>query len=294
MAAASPQRAETAAGSSQQGILDPGSLDTNSPAEVAGEPAIEAREQRPGGADPSLQQLAERMDSMRTWAAETQSQIKGLVAANQVINARTEQINALQDQVDLIAGHVAAFNVTPSQIESFPLDGAIGYKPSPEQQSQLFLALADWQAAAKPLEKGQTANIQTRQGGSVQYKYADIASVSEIARSAGSFGLAHFHREISIQGATFIRTYLLHKAGGWVSCDVPLLLRENTLISSLQQWASACTMARRYGLFMILGIAAGEEDDDGAASDGPRRGQAPTTSPAPAARTAPTTRTATR
>jgi hypothetical protein len=66
------------------------------------------------------------------------------------------------------------------------------------------------------------------------------------------------------------------------------------LISSLQQWASACTMARRYGLFMILGIAAGEEDDDGAASDGPRRSQAPTTSTAPAARTAPTTRTATR
>jgi hypothetical protein len=209
--------------------------------------------------------LASRMDGMREWASETQSQVRGLVSGLQVLNNRTAALEELRDAVDLIGqqmGELTSLSSTSAQL-SQETDGAIGYQPSVEQQALLFSALAEWQITAKQLEKSQTANIQTKSGGSVSYRYADIASVSEIARSAGAVGLAHFHREVAIQGQRFIRTYLVHKGGGWLSCEVPLLTKENTLISSLQQWASACTMARRYGLFMVLGIAAGDEDDDG-------------------------------
>lgn len=213
----------------------------------------------------SVSALSARVDSMRDWASKSQSHIKGLLSGMAVLNERTAALEKLAATVDLIGTQVgelsSAAAVHAEQLE--PLDRAIGYRASIEQQQHLFAALAEWQITAAPLEKGQVANIATKSGNTVSYRYADIAAVSEIARSAGACGLAHFHREIVIHGQSFIRTYLVHKGGGWISCDVPLLQRENTLISSLQQWASACTMARRYGLFMVLGIAAGDEDDDG-------------------------------
>jgi hypothetical protein len=220
-----------------------------------------------------IEVLTARMNSMREWAAQTQSQIKGMASGLQVLDERTSQIGTLQECLDAIASQVAEFHHSdPRDV----VDGAIGYHPTPEQQAQLFAALAEWQQGAATLDKGQVASIKTRAGDEVSYRYADIASASVIARSAGAVGLSHFHREIVIHGQSFIRTYLLHKAGGWVSCDVPLLVKENTLISSLQQWASACTMARRYGLFMVFGIAAAEDDDDGAsAGQRARNGAAP-------------------
>lgn len=243
-----------AAESSHPVSLTPGSTDTSEPLKSGGV-------EQPGG----ISELESRIDAMREWASNTQSQVRGLLSGLQVLNERTASLETLRDAVDMIGAQVgeisslAASSIDPGDTS----DRAVGYAPTIEQQAQLFASLAEWQITAKPLEKGQVANIQTKSGGSVSYRYADIASVSEIARTAGGFGLAHFHREIAIQGQPFIRTYLVHKAGGWISCDVPLLMKENTLISSLQQWASACTMARRYGLFMVLGIAAGDEDDDG-------------------------------
>lgn len=215
--------------------------------------------------DASISALSARVDGMREWASKSQSHIRGLLSGMAVLNERTAALEQLAATVDLIGTQVGELSsgaaVHAEQLE--PLDRAIGYQASIEQQQLLFAALAEWQITAAPLEKGQVANIATKSGNTVSYRYADIAAVSEIARSAGACGLAHFHREIVIHGQSFIRTYLVHKGGGWISCDVPLLQRENTLISSLQQWASACTMARRYGLFMVLGIAAGDEDDDG-------------------------------
>jgi hypothetical protein len=243
------------------------------------------------GQDP-VKELSARVDSMREWASTVKSQIRGLLSGVQVLGERTAALETLRDTVDLIGTQVGELSsIAAAAIDPVDAtDRAIGYQPSIEQQCQLFQALAEWQITAKPLEKTQTANIPTKSGSTVSYRYADIASVSEIARSAGELGLAHFHREIAIHGQSFVRTYLVHKGGGWICCDVPLLMKENTMISSLQQWASACTMARRYGLFMVLGIAAGDEDDD--AINAGRRNQPPagganqTTSPrAAAART---------
>jgi hypothetical protein len=245
------------------------------------------------GQDP-VKELSTRVDSMREWASTIKSQIRGLLSGVQVLGERTAALETLREAVDLIGTQVGELSSAAAVSAPEAKDSAVGYQPSVEQQAQLFQALAEWQSTAKPLEKAQTANIQTKAGATVSYRYADIASVSEVARSAGAIGLAHFHREIVVFGQSFVRTYLVHKGGGWICCDVPLLLKENTLISSLQQWASACTMARRYGLFMVLGIAAGEEDDDGANAG--RRNQPPpaganqTTGPRAAPARTPSTR----
>lgn len=230
-----------------------------------------------------LLELANRVDGMSSWAGSVQGQIKALQHA---LTAQAERLEALA--TDDPAGRPLAL-----------VDGAIGYQPTPEQQASLFTAVAAWQCSATAVDKGQTARIKTRSGDEVSYRYADIGAVSEIARSAGEHGLAHFHREIVINRQSFIRTYLVHAGGGWISCDVPLLVRENNMISGLQQWASACTMARRYGLFLVLGIAVGEEDDDGAGAGagagvgaGAARARAAASSQPGTTRTAPPARAA--
>ena len=233
-----------------------------------GEGSAVANSREPG----SSPLLAARVDAMATWAQQTKAEIRGLLSGNQVLQST---VSDLATRIDVLAETVADYGHDQNQGKPEP-DPVIGYRPTPEQQGQLFAALAEWQVGVKPLEKGNVANIQTRGGSTVSYRYADIASVSEIARSAGTAGLAHFHCETARNGQTYIRTYLVHKGGGWISCDVPLLVRENSMVSSLQVWASACTMARRYGLFMVLGIAAGDEDDDGAQSSAkPSAGQPP-------------------
>lgn len=206
-------------------------------------------------------ELTQRMDAMSEWASKTQSRIKAVGESQETLAARLVETDSLKTVVESVIDRV---NDLHSDQPRPMIDGAIGYQPSPQQQALLFAALAEWQSSATSVDKGQTARIKTRAGDEVSYRYADIGAVSEIARSAGKHGLCHFHREIVLAGQSFIRTYLTHSGGGWISCDVPLLVKENNLISSLQQWASACTMARRYGLFLVLGIAVGEEDDDGA------------------------------
>lgn len=224
-------------------------------------------------------ELTQRMDAMSEWASKTQSKLKTLGELHQSLDGRIVAAESLQGAVENLMDRVSDLHSDQPR----PLiDGAIGYQPTPQQQGLLFAALAEWQSSATSVDKGQTARIKTRAGDEVSYRYADIGAVSEIARSAGKHGLCHFHREIVLGGQSFIRTYLTHSGGGWISCDVPLLVRENNLISSLQQWASAATMARRYGLFLVLGIAVGEEDDDGAGAGVVNRGRS---SAAPAAAT---------
>lgn len=235
-------------------------------------------------------ELTSRMDAVSDWASKTQSRIKALQEAQQTLESRLVAAESIHEIVQSLNARV---NDLDSDQVVVAVDRAIGYQATPQQQAALFAAMAEWQSQATTVGKGQTASIATRSGQQVSYSYADIGAVSEIARSAGKFGLSHFHREIVISGQAFIRTYLVHSGGGWISCDVPLLVKENSLISSQQQWASACTMARRYGLFLVLGIAAAEEDDDGVGAGVAPRARN-TTPPAGATQGASRTSTPTR
>lgn len=217
----------------------------------------------------AIEEINERITAMAEWAKSTQNQLKSLMAVTQVHGQKMDAIDELRSRQDVLAQQL----LQPVETTEPAIDPVIGYLPTAEQQGQLFAALAEWQAAAKPLEKGRLAEVMTKNGGVAQYRYADIASVSEIARTAGLNGLAHFHRELEQGNRFIIRTYLVHKGGGWIFCDVPVMSRENRLTSAMQQWGAASTTARRYGLFMVFGIAAGEEDDDGAERSASRTGR---------------------
>ncbi len=209
---------------------------------------------QPLGPDP-LQAIRRKLSQLGEWAHSTQ-----------------EGFKALQENQDLfaaeLAAHQAAQAAFQAQQEAAAIDVVMGYRPSPEQLMGLFEALAEWQHGAPEVEKSATANFQTKEGEGrerkeVSYAYATPGEVSALARTAGKFGLGHFHREIVHSNCSAVRTYLTHKGGGFIYSDVPLLTRENRLLSPMQVWSVANTSARRLGLLSVMGIMPSDTDDAG-------------------------------
>jgi hypothetical protein len=211
-----------------------------------------------------------RLNGVRAWAETVKGQMSALHA--QVASMGDAQSIEAQ-QIAVLAQQIAVLNqrTDPGERELPPPsarphdapDEVIGYRPSPEQLAQLFTALAEWQAAAPSLGKTGTANIETLDGKKASYDFATPGDVSALARTAGAQGLSHFHREVVLADYSVIRTYLVHSAGGFIWCDVPLLQKENKLWSPMQKWSAACTTAKRMGILSVMGILPADIDDDG-------------------------------
>jgi len=200
-----------------------------------------------------LQALEKRLAKLGEWALSAQEGFRGL-----------------QEKQDLIAADLASHQAAlQTQQQAAAVDVVMGYRPSPEQLIQLFEALAQWQHSAPEVEKSARASFRTKEDNEgkgakdVNYSYATPGEISSLARTAGEVGLAHWHREIVHSEYSVIRTYLLHKSGGFIYTDVPLLTRENKLLSPMQVWSVANTSARRLGLLSVLGIMPSDTDDDG-------------------------------
>lgn len=193
--------------------------------------------------DPSSQEnraieIEARFNRMAQWAHEVQSQIGTLA----------EQVAALE-----------ASNTVGA------VDPLMGYRPTVEQLCALFLALADWQASAPVLTKNHSAEFAIKdrttgeEKGQISYDYASPGKISELARTAGKHGLAHLHYFFP----DAVRTYLVHKDGGYVYADVPHKERPNNALSPIQLWSAATTAAKRLGILAVFGILPDDTDDAG-------------------------------
>jgi hypothetical protein len=204
-----------------------------------------------------------RLNGVKAWAETVKGQLKTLQAQIESLDgAQTivaQQISVLNQRTDRSDQELPPAAARPHDAP----DEVMGYRPSPEQLAQLFTALAEWQAAAPGLGKTGTAEFKTLAGNDARYDYATPGDVSALARTAGAQGLSHFHREVAMASYSVIRTYLLHKAGGFVWCDVPLLQKENRLLSPIQVWSAACTAAKRMGILSVMGILPADTDDAG-------------------------------
>ena len=204
-----------------------------------------------------------RLNGVKTWAETVKGQLKTLQAQFESLEgAQTilaQQISVLDQRTDRSDRELPPAAARPHDAP----DEMMGYRPSPEQLVQLFTALAEWQAAAPGLGKTGKAAFQTNAGDAAGYDYATPGDVSALARTAGAKGLSHFHREVAMANYSVIRTYLLHNAGGFVWCDVPLLQKENRLLSPIQVWSAACTAAKRMGILSVMGILPADTDDAG-------------------------------
>lgn len=127
----------------------------------------------------------------------------------------------------------------------------------------LAAALAQVQAALPAIAKGETATVQTKQGGSYKYSYADLADVSQVILPLlGKAGLSWITRPTIVEGGRFVLAYeLLHTSGESRSGEYPL-----PGSGTPQEIGSAITYARRYALCAVTGVAPASDDDDGAAA----------------------------
>lgn len=187
-------------------------------------------------------------------------------------NRMAQWAHDVQGQIGMLAEQMAALEASNT---AGPVDPLMGYKPSVDQLCSLFAALADWQASAPVLAKNHSAEFATKdretgaEKGRVRYDYASPGEVSTLARTAGTHGLAHLHYFFP----DIVRTYLVHKDGGYVYADVPHRERANSALSPIQLWSAATTAAKRLGILAVLGILPDDTDDAGnPRSDGRSRG----------------------
>jgi hypothetical protein len=150
----------------------------------------------------------------------------------------------------------------------------LGYRPTVEQQMQLFAAFAEWQTTAPRLTENRQAEYQTKKGSTISYGYADLAGVIATGQGAAAHGLAAITRqELDDFGDPVVTAYLVHSGGGAItSGPVPLFMGESDRRG--QAHAAALTTARRLALQMVLGLAAERDDDFNASSETSPRQQA--------------------
>lgn len=119
----------------------------------------------------------------------------------------------------------------------------------------VYVALASAQAEMEQVTKGAI-------NPAFKSRYADLADVVSVVRPAlNRHGMAFFHQMVFPDGATHMRTVLIHgESDTRIECDVPLIVAKN----DMQGMKSATTYAKRIGLESVTGIA--PEDDDGNAA----------------------------
>jgi ERF superfamily len=125
--------------------------------------------------------------------------------------------------------------------------------------ANLVTALVAAKTQFTAVKKTESASIKTRNGGSFDYRYADLFMViaaTEPALLANGLSLIQF--PTTSPGSVTVETILAHSSGEYISESLTMPVAMDTP----QSVGSAITYARRYAYMAGLGIA--PQDDDGA------------------------------
>jgi ERF superfamily len=121
-----------------------------------------------------------------------------------------------------------------------------------------------WVAALGELED--IGRSKTADAGTYQYRYADLADATSLARAVlAAHDLAVFQVATIENREIAVRTTVMHTSGAHLDFDPFRLPAGN----SAQQAGSAATYARRYALMAQLGLATDDDDGAGAAERPP-------------------------
>lgn len=138
-----------------------------------------------------------------------------------------------------------------------------------QQTPKLNEALAKARGKFPPIQKGRTATVAKKSGGSFSYDYADLADVLDVVEPIlAQHGLILIHEQETTRDPLGVDTVavLLHESGEekrggkmWLPCSADM--------QPTQSIGSASTYGRRYTTGPILGISP-EADDDGNGASG--------------------------
>ena len=153
------------------------------------------------------------------------------------------------------------------------------------QHSDTFAAIAAALAGAQgefppiPRDRKVTVKMKAKPdgtpGGQYDFHYAPLETILEkVRKPLAANGLSLVQsivlEETGNGGAVeVLRTTLLHSSGEWFANDVPIF--HGTGDNKSQAYASGVTYSRRYGVTMLLCVAA-DADDDGNGGDQDRGG----------------------
>jgi hypothetical protein len=128
---------------------------------------------------------------------------------------------------------------------------------------KLAAALAEAHKLLPAIEKSKTAKVPTKSGGEYSYDYADLALILKVTRPVlAAQGLVVLQPPAVAQGAAVeIQTIILHTSGQWVASSLVVPVTDTR---DAQKLGSAISYGRRYAYCGMVGIAAEDEDDDGA------------------------------
>lgn len=128
--------------------------------------------------------------------------------------------------------------------------------------SELAAALVAALSDVTVIDRGRTATIPTKSGGSFSYSYADLGDVVTATRTAlAKQGVVALTPVSGREGGLQVTVILIHKAGERMDFE-PLHFPAS---NDPQAVGSTITYYRRYALLAALGVATGD-DDDGAAA----------------------------
>ena len=134
---------------------------------------------------------------------------------------------------------------------------------SSKKLDEISVALASAQSEFPVLPKTKKVKVQTHDGKSYSYSYADLAIIIEtVLPITSKHGLSIVQMPSIIGGQSTLLTRLLHTSGQWIECELPL----KTQREGAQAYGSALTYMRRYGMSAILCLAT-DEDEDGQIAD---------------------------
>lgn len=215
------------------------------------------------------------------WGEAAKALHQGLAAQAAVITSQGAQLDGQKSRLDLIAEVVTRMEdelqasrdqEAAGKLDPFSVEAVIGYKPSMEQQMELFKALAEWQFTLEPLAHNRTAKFSTKAdeergktSQDVSYGYADLSAVLQQARTGGKFGISTTAQIIRTANSNDISMVVLalHSGGGALSSGPFSPSQDgNRLSSANQKKGGALTTARRLLTQAVLGLAAEGEDTD--------------------------------
>jgi hypothetical protein len=130
---------------------------------------------------------------------------------------------------------------------------------SSDQLDQLAPALAKAQGMVEVAGKDKTASVQSQKA-NFKYSYADLPAVVAACRKALSSNGLSVVQSAKCEGPRVtVTTRLLHASGQWIEDDG---LTFHGRDDSPQSIGSMTTYGRRYGVMLVTGVVADDEDDD--------------------------------
>jgi len=130
-------------------------------------------------------------------------------------------------------------------------------------------ALAKAQAAHGDYTKSKQAEVRSDRG-NYKYAYATLADALDAVRASLTSSAIAVVQPVRIEGRKCtVATWLMHESGEYLACELSVELEPQGKSATItpQQYGSAITYLRRYGITSMVGIAP-DDDDDGRRASG--------------------------